>query len=316
MAKLEKYDKKTQLQIERFINSRKELYGENYFTKKYLVDKFRDIFTTMVQVRNKFRVEHSEDELEKLLKSSLGDWARSLRFTVFDYIFYERIVNDNIKTFQDGLFTIQRILFLGDRCHMSEYWDSYIMMNFRGSMAYYDLELINAYKTQTPSFFKKGYPFYIALANGLSDIFRGNLQNASDYLAEKVDKKGLTKYERSMLLATKAVADRDEAKFTQELDILVKLYPRQHFYNNLADFINIEAIGLYNLAEKIWGKYIPEPASEYWDSEFIKYNRVNKPEMLIDFSKISPIFNRWLNELPDNLLMTQLIDEIESRLSS
>jgi len=315
MGKIDKYSKKNQTRIERFIAGRKEVRGDDYFTEERLISKVKSTFEIMVEVRDKFINEKPGEDLELLLKKQLQIWAISLRFTVFDYIFYERIINDNLEAFQNGLFTIQRILFLGDKCHISKYWDSYIMINLRGGMAYYDGALIEAYKNQMPTHFKKGHPFNITLANGLFDIFQGNLQEASDYLDRRAKMKTLTKYDKSFVLAAKAIADEEKKIFAQEIDTLLKLYPRQQF-SNLAEFINLEAISLYNLAEKIWGRTIAEPVSEYWDSEFIKYNGEYEPKFLLDFSEISPTFDKWLKELPENLSMIQLIDEFERSLSS
>lgn len=315
---LSKRSKKVREKIERFIEGRRRLYGDNYFTKEYLIEDIKRIFNAMIMVREKFKKEHSDSDLEQRLKGYFPNWTISIGRTMYDYVFYERMINDNLEIFYNGLSTAQRILFLGDKCHVMKYWDSYIIINFREELAVFDNNLINAYLNQIPGPFKAGHPTNVSLSNGLYLVLHSKLQEASDYLNERSKMKTLTKYDSSRLLAIKAIADKDEKSFIFEVSNLLELYPRQHISNNLADYLNLDVLGLYNLAQKVWGETPTEPKSEYWDSEFFEYERdpTRKPKIFIDFSRLSPLFAKWVNELPPKLNITHLIADIESAKSS
>lgn len=314
---LSKHSQKVKEKIERFIAGRRRLYGDNYFTKEYLIEDIKRIFSAMITVREKFKKEHSESDLEQRLKGYFPNWTTSIGETAYDYIFYERMINDNLEIFYNGLSTAHRILFLGDKCHVMKYWDSYIMISFRGELAVFDNDLIKAYLNQIPGPFKAGYPTNVSLSNGLYLVLRSKLQEASDYLNERSKMKTLTKYDSSRLLAIKAIADKDEKSFIFEVSNLLELYPRQHISNNLADYLNLDVLGLYNLATKVWGETPTEPESEYWDHDFFAYinDSDHKPDFLIDFSKLSPLFAKWIEELPPELTMTDLIKDIENSKS-
>lgn len=224
------------------------------------------------------------------------------------------MVNDNLKIFHDGLYTTQRILFLGNKCGNT---DSYIMINFRGGLAVFDKELLHAYLDQIPGPFKSGYSFYISLATGLYLVLKSELREASNYLGERLVMKSLQKYERSILLCVKAIADRNKLLFVSEINNALKLFSRQNFYVNLADYLSLEALGLYNLTAKTWEEIPTEPESEYWDHNFFTYinNPDHKPDFLIDFSKLSPLFAKWIEELSPELIMTDLVKDIENSKS-
>lgn len=315
MAKLEKYDKNTQAQIKRYIEGKKKLHGDSYFTEEFLANDIKRLFGVMVQVQQKFKRERPNENLENLLQQMIPNWMKSISAVIFDYAFYKRILDDDLATFLNGLYTSQRILFLGDkRRQISGDSRSYIMINVRGGLAYYDEDLVKAYLSQIPAPFNDGYGFYVSLANALYSIFSGEMQKAADYLKQRIEMKTLKKYEESMLVAVKAIADKDEDIFLSELGNLLNLYPKQHFYNNLADYINIEAIGLYNLAEKIWGRKLEGPRSEFWDAEFVKFSKEHQPDFVIDFSNLSQLFAKWLLELPVEINMIELIGDIETSM--
>jgi len=318
---LNKHNKKVREQIERFVEGRKRLHGEDYFIMEYMIDDIKNTFNTMIIVRDKFKKEQPDVNLEELLKRKFPVWTDSVGRTMHDYIFYERMTNDNLKIFYDGLYTIQRILFLGDKYGSRGYWggntDSYIMINFRGGLAVYDKELVHAYLDQIPGPFDSGYPFYVSLATSIYLVLKSKLREASNYLKERLEMKRLTQYEHSILLCVKAIADRDELSFISEINNTLKLYPRQHFYSNLADYLSLEALGLYNLTTKVWGETPTEPESEYWDHDFFTYinDSDHKPDFLIDFSKLSPLFAKWIEKLPLELTITDLIKDIENSKS-
>lgn len=311
---LSKGSQKVREHIERFIAGRRRLDGDNYFTKRYLLEDIKRIFGAMIRVREKFKKEYPDSDLEQRLKGYFPNWTISIGRTMYDYVFYERMINDNLEIFYNGLSTAQRVLFLGDKCHVMKYWDSYIMINFRGALAVFDNDLINVYLNQIPGPFKAGHPTNVSLSNGLYLVLSSKLQEASDYLNERSKMKILTKYDSSRLLAIKAIADKDEKTFLSEVSNLLELCPRQHIYNNLADYLNLDVLGLYNLATKVWGETLTEPESEYWDSEFFKYVRdpARKPKILIDFSELSPLFAKWISELPQELNISHLIADIEN----
>jgi len=318
---LSKRSKKAREHIERFIEGRRELYGDNCFTKEYLTEKIIKIFNALVTERKEGEKEHFGNDLEQRLKQYFPARTVGIGNAIYNYIFYERMVNDNLDAFYNGLYTAQRIFFIGDRYGSRGRWAeniySYIMIRFRSGLAVYDEQLVNAYVKQIPGPFTSGYPFYVSLATGLYLIFESKLQEASSFLEKRLKLKSTSKYERSILLAVKAIADKDKLSFVSEVNNSLKLYSRQSFYCNLADDLSLEALSLYNLANRVWGETPAEPESEYWDHEFYRYiNNTNlKPKILPDFSKLSPLFEKWIKELPSETAITDLDDDIKKHKS-
>ena len=242
-----------------------------------------------------------------------------MKFTLYDYLLYKRIANDDVKSFYDGLFSVQRILFLGDKYSHMGYTgttDSAHVNHsehFLRSLACPDLALTEAYRCQISGPFKTGHPFSVSLINGLYLLLDGKKQETIDYLNESLKTKTINKYKYGLaiLQAIKAIAEKDEDSFLAELNSMLKLQNRIIFPDYVMSFINLEAIGLYNLADKIWGKRPLEPESEYWDAEYIQYSREHKPEFLINFSELSPVFARWIKELPSEISMIELLEDTE-----
>lgn len=321
---LEVRSKKYQNNIERLVESRQKVRGDSYFDVEHLNTEIRRIFEAMVKVRDKRKVEYDKDGLELYLKSYLPNWTSSLEFYINDLVLYERTNKDSLKVFQDGLFTTQRILFLGDKYANLGYTGNTDpnhvnhALNFLRSFAYPDVILLEAYRKQMPGPFKKGYPFNIALVNSLYLLLDGKNKEASEHIAEKIQIKSISnhKYNSATLMAIKAIADKDEQALLLELNNMLSSQSKIVFPNFIMNYINLEVHSLYNLAGKIWGKSPIEPASEFWDPHFVQYNKEHNPDLLVDFSGISPTFSEWLKGLPENLSMTQLVDEVKDRLSS
>ena len=61
---LDKLSKKGQKVFSGFLEIRKRVYGENYFTDYYLIEDFRQDFNGIIKVREKFKIESPDDNLE------------------------------------------------------------------------------------------------------------------------------------------------------------------------------------------------------------------------------------------------------------
>ncbi len=310
---LKKYSKNHIAEILRYVVFKKRNYHPKYFKREYLIKEFERSFVSAYDDYNKVKDTNPDYLVEEILRGDFRYLLASINKILTDYTLHERIMKNNMEIFLNGIYTRQRLLFLANilKYPKLDTDRAYMMINFRGSFAYFDHEIVDKFLVYFPEPFKTGYSFYVAYANGLNLIFNGKLEETSSYLNKKSKLKKLTKYERSTLLTLKAIADENEKAFAFELDNTLDLYHRQIFYLNLADFIGIEPHGLYNIAKKVWGRFPGEPDKEFWDHDFVVYSKNKKPKLLLDFSQISPLLESWLKKLPSDIKITELMEDFK-----
>ena len=57
----------------------------------------------------------------------------------------------------------------------------------------------------------------------------------------------------------------------------------------------------------------PEPNHKYWDSEL--WHEIIKPdqkrEYIIDIVKVSPLLKKWMDELPEQIDLNELVESLK-----
>jgi len=308
--KFSKYSKKYQEQILGYINW--ESKKVNVFTYDYVLKEIERIFKLIPMVEEKINNEAEPEWRERKLQWMLSVWLSSIRGALADYIYYERIANDNLKVYLDGLYTIQRLgLIIALQQNYNKPYNSDAIIKFRYSLAYFDKQLIDACLTYISGPFKFGHSFNISLGNGMYMLLRNkNKNDVSNYMEKRLQLKILTKYDKNILRNIQSIANKDEKTFLETLNYVLNNHTKQEIslLLGLGVYLGIEALGYYNLAEHVWGEKPPEPKdNEFWDREFIEYSNNHQPEFVIDFSQFSDTLVDWLNNLPAEHDVRQLI---------
>jgi hypothetical protein len=303
----DQYSKKYQQKIIDQVEALRSLEDEDPFTLDFVVNDIHNLFQLMPEVREKFSKTDDGGVVIKDIQSMLGTWMSSIEMKMENYIFYERIFNDNLEVYLNGLYTLQRLRFIDLLTKPIREVHSEAIIDLRHSMAYLDEQLINIYRENFSGQFEHGHPFNISLGNGIDYLLNEELEKCWNYIDERLKLKTLGKYDKAVLNNIKSIAKRDERTFTTTLDYMLGNHYKL-MTSILGRFLGIEVLGYYNLAKYIWNQDPPQLDNSLWDSYYIDYSKNNTPELVMDFTQFSDVLNEWLIKLPPEYDVNVLID--------
>lgn len=287
-------------------------YGENFLTKEYLQNYFKNKFEYFLNIYKKTNY-----------TGGFGSILRGISIQCIECSLFNNYLNKNTIKVANGLYTF---------CRLSYFYSQSLTLKSAGTdvahidyvlvtTAIYDQNLLQSYFNNKPGPFSKGRTESNIIANSLYLIIDKNktpekINKTINEIDRVLNLKSVGKYEKSFLVCLKCIITNDYSEFLENINIILKLHKSTDnnytFPPTLKYTICLPAIAFYNLAyfDKDRKEPMPpEPDHQLWDSELwheiIKDNQ--KREYIIDVEKVSPVLKRWMDELPEKIDLNELV---------
>ena len=174
------------------------------------------------------------------------------------------------------------------------------MFEILTSLAANDTAVLPAYVKRYNKVSKQGHPFTVLLCNGVMMLLRNEVD---EHIVQKLYDRKEGNYDKAMLLAIAAIAERKPNDLTEHLDAMLKSHRRKTIDDGLLRFFSIHVHGLFHLARLHFEAHDTEapspPTNTLWDETFHTAVLAQPFQLDTDLIAIlSPQLAQWAETLP------------------
>lgn len=254
------------------------------------------------------------------LKSCLAGMFQNLRADFTDHGILRRLLDDDVSALAPGIDASSRMGLLMRVAGGTEYpggYDCLQVFDLLSALAVADWPLVQTFLDRFPGPFRLGHPTTVLLANGVNAVIRDDRAAFAAIEQRLRDKRG-SHFDRAVFDCLLAIMANDASGVSDKIDEMLKGNRRQEWTSYLLKLICIQAHALYNLCLRVFqarGTVAPPiPSGPTWDVAFhtsVHASHMEPRQRFFDFAPVSPVFMRWMQELPATLNIDDVLADVQ-----
>lgn len=292
---------------------REEVLRINGLQLSRAVSPVEEAATTLRRLR-----EHRQKLQGRTSSSLLAGSLHHLKFYFCDRGIIDRFLKDDVVELRRGAATAARLGLLVRVAGGTEYsggYDCAHVFDLILALAVDDKPLVNAFLNHFPAPFRSGHPATVLMTNGLYAVLRDD-RTAFASLEQSIRNKSERNFFRAMFECLLGIMADSASQVETSIGTMVKWNRRQEELNSsMQKRICLTAHGYYNVCRRIFtqrGVLPPVIADEStWDGEFQELVQSSESgATFFDFAPVNRLLARWMQELPANVALEDLIAHI------
>lgn len=246
-----------------------------------------------------------------LVNYDLAGTFHSLDMHFIDKAIAERLIDENISLMIQRIQLSARFGYLNSLTGGEQYSGGYDCMHVFSvlkALAVQDQYAVEAFLKRFSAPFAKGHKSTVLLCNAVYAAL-GHHDNL-DFVTEKLRAQKDIKFFRGMYDCLLGLILSDEEGFLQGFQAILKLNRRFASHSSMEKIVSIEAHAMYSLLvnhSKMSSSIIKSHSDFPWDNLLQIKLASNKTSSLIDLSNTNSILNKWVNNLPAEVDVQELL---------
>jgi hypothetical protein len=259
---------------------------------------------------------HRRTLLTRTSSSLLSATLHHLQMYICDRGIIRRFIDDNVLELKTGVDTGARLGLLIRTAGGTDYagYDCAHIFDFIFAMAVADWPAVEVFLKRFPGPFKIGHASTLLLTNSLYAIVRRDRVALAEFEPD-LRSRSERHFFRAMYDCLIGIMASDGQLVSDAIGRMVKWNRRQEQLNSsMQKLVCLYAHGLFNLCVKEFtarGTEIPTISDSLpWDADFHKFihsDETPKSPSVFDFSSVNPVLKRWLDDLPEDLNIDELL---------